>query len=131
MDRGVSVPATGAFIALALFSMILSLFAGRSLILVVIVAAVMALAFQGIAILNQTTLFCLAPEARSRLNTAFVVNNFIYGAVGSALASMLWNAGGWIVISIGGCVAISISLAIWFFSRRSIEDARKKTEGLL
>lgn len=122
MDRGLGVPATGAAITLVLASMMLSLFAAASLVLVVVVAAVVALAIQATGILNQTRLFTLAPEARSRLNTAFVVNNFLCGAVGSALASLLWNAGGWTAVSAGGCIAAALSLGVWFLSRRAFSN---------
>lgn len=45
-------------------------------------------------ILNATRLFTVARAARSRVNTAIVVTNFIAGAIGSAAAGLLWSAGG-------------------------------------
>ncbi|MEU1089256.1 hypothetical protein ABZ401_20965 [Streptomyces sp. NPDC005892] len=35
------------------------------------------------------------PQSRSRLNTASVTGNFLGGTIGSALASALWQSGGW------------------------------------
>ena len=88
MDRGVGIPAQGCFIALGVAAMLVSSLGSHSILMVVLAALLMSLSFQGIGILNQTTLFLLAPKSRSRLNTAFVVNNFIFAAVGSTLAAI-------------------------------------------
>ena len=69
MDRGVGIPAQGCFIALGVAAMLVSSLGSHSIILVVLAALLMSLSFQGIGILNQTTLFLLAPKSRSRLNT--------------------------------------------------------------
>jgi predicted MFS family arabinose efflux permease len=46
----------------------------------------------------------LNPEARGRINAIFVGVFFLGGAVGSALAGMLWTTGGWAAICLGGAV---------------------------
>jgi predicted MFS family arabinose efflux permease len=66
-------------------------------ILVVFAAVVLIdVAIQAVNVLNQTRLFAVGPNARSRLNTAFVTSNFIGGAIGSTLAGVLWQHGGWL-----------------------------------
>lgn len=89
------------------------------------VAAVFSIAVQGVSVLSQARLFALSNKERSRLNTVFVVNNFIFGAVGSALASLLWSNGGWSSVMIGSIIISLVSLVIWFFSR----NAFKQVEG--
>lgn len=122
-DMGLGVNALGLFIILYAFSMILGIFSGDVLYLIIACAIIMSLGFQGVSILNQTLLFSLNPGARSRINTAFVTNNFAFGAVGSLLASWLWAFGGWRSICIGATCALAISLSVWFASRRKLDRA--------
>ena len=88
-----------------------------SIVAIVIVAAVISVAVQGITVLTQTRLFNLSQEERSRLNTVFVVNNFIFGAVGSALASLLWSLGGWAYVMTAASAACVAALVVWMISR--------------
>lgn len=46
------------------------------------------------------------------MHTAFVTGNFIGGAVGSALAGVLWPAGGWSAVLLGGAAALTIALVV-------------------
>jgi len=117
-DRGLSLPATGIGWALILASFALAAFAGRSVALVVVVVLVLDIAVQGVNLLNQSRIFAVSGEARSRLNTAFVTSNFIGGAIGSAAASVLWTAGGWPAVSIAGIVLSAIAFAVWALGRR-------------
>ncbi|WP_156808920.1 hypothetical protein [Arthrobacter sp. TB 23] len=67
--------------------------------------------------LVQTRMLSIDPSARSRLNTVFVVDNFIGGSIGSTLAGVFWQAGGWPVLMIAAAVVTCIPLAIWFTQR--------------
>ena len=124
-DKGLSIPALGAFIVVCLISMICGLAFSDSIIAIVIVAAVLSVAVQGISVLTQTRLFNLSQGERSRLNTVFVVNNFIFGAVGSALASLLWAMGGWSYVMGAACAVSVAALIVWLFSRSKFEYADK------
>ena len=124
-DKGLSIPALGAFIVVCLISMICCLAFSDSIIAIVIVAAVLSVAVQGISVLTQTRLFNLSHGERSRLNTVFVVNNFIFGAVGSALASLLWAMGGWSYVMGAACAVSVAALIVWLFSRSKFEYADK------
>ncbi|MBO7702026.1 MAG: MFS transporter [Eggerthellaceae bacterium] len=119
-DAGRGIPATGAFLALCAATMALALPARAHVGAIVAVAAVYSFAIQGVGVLNQTRLFSYAPEMASRLNTAFVVNNFVCAATGSALSSVLWNACGWTGISLGGFAACFVATIVWFCSRHTI-----------
>jgi len=50
---------------------------------------------QMMQIANQTRIFGLGAEARSRLNTVYMTMYFVGGAAGSALASMAWERWQW------------------------------------
>ena len=76
-DKVCGIQATGSFIGISLISMVLSLFAGGSIVLIVIAAALYSLGVQGVGILNQARALALDPTKSSRLNTAFVFNNSV------------------------------------------------------
>lgn len=117
-DRGVSVPVTGAGIALVLVSLVVAGLGSRSIVVVLVAVVLLDVGVQATNVLNQTRLFAIDPAARSRLNTAFVTGNFVGGAIGSALASVLWNAGGWTAVTVGGAVLVGFSLTVWAVHRR-------------
>ncbi len=91
----------------------------------VLLVAIVAfdIATQASLILNQTRLLSIDPATRSRMNTAFVTGNFIGGALGSALAGVLWQAGGWTAVLLGGAAALTIALLVWATNRRTLTHA--------
>jgi predicted MFS family arabinose efflux permease len=50
---------------------------------------------QAAHISNQTAIFALVPEARSRLNTVYMTAYFTGGSLGSVLGGLAWTHGGW------------------------------------
>ena len=50
---------------------------------------------QGMQITNQAVIYALRPDARSRINSAYMVCYFVGGAVGSVAAGALYGAHGW------------------------------------
>ena len=121
-DKGLSVPALGGFIIISFITMICGFIFYDSIVAIVIIAAILSVAVQGISVLTQTRLFNLSNEERSRLNTVFVVNNFIFGAVGNALASFLWSLGGWTYVMMAASLISLIALIVWLFSRSSFNE---------
>jgi predicted MFS family arabinose efflux permease len=117
-DRGLSLPATGIAWTLAMAAFVLAAFAGHSVALVLVVIVLLDVAVQGINLLNQSRMFAVSNEARSRLNTAFVTSNFLGGAAGSAAASVLWATGGWTAVTIAGMVLSGFALVLWALGRR-------------
>ena len=124
-DKGLSVPALGAFIILSLVTMVGGYVFSDSILAIVLIAAVFSIAVQGISVLSQARLFALSNEERSRLNTVFVVNNFLFGAVGSASASFLWSQGGWSYVMIGAISISFIALIVWLSSRNPFNEMDK------
>ena len=130
-DKGLSIPALGAFIVVCLVSMVCGFAFSDSIVAIVIVAAVLSVAVQGVSVLTQTRLFNLSQGERSRLNTVFVVNNFIFGAVGSALASLLWSLGGWSYVMIAASVVSVAAFIVWLFSRSKFKYADESLDNYL
>ncbi|MBB5939169.1 putative MFS family arabinose efflux permease [Streptomyces zagrosensis] len=56
---------------------------------------ILDLAVQAVHISNQNLVYAVRPEARNRLNSAYMTSYFVGGAVGSAVTSVVWAAGGW------------------------------------
>ncbi|SEP76919.1 MFS transporter [Microlunatus flavus] len=117
-DRGWSLPASGLGWALVVVAFAVAALSGRSVVGVVVAILLLDVAIQGISILNQTRMFQISAEARSRLNTAFVTNNFLWGAGGSVLATVLWSAGGWVAVTLCGAALATVALVIWAVARR-------------
>lgn len=59
---------------------------------------------QGMQITNQSIIYALAPDKRSRINSAYMVCYFAGGALGSLLAGVIFNRYGWSGVSILGLI---------------------------
>lgn len=118
-DRGWSAPATGAALGLLALSLVAAWAACSSLVALIVVVVVLDAAIQGVLVLGQTRLFALPGSARSRLNTAIVVGNFLGGAIGSALAGPLWEIGGWTAIMAVSLGITLVGLLAWAMTHRT------------
>lgn len=67
----------------------------HSIALLVVGILLLDLAVQGVHITNQSIIFGLSAEARSRINAAYMTSYFIGGAVGSAVSAAVWATAGW------------------------------------
>lgn len=59
---------------------------------------------------NQTRIYALVPEARSRLNTVYMVTYFLGGALGSALGAYGWSVAGWNGVCLAGAAQLLVAL---------------------
>jgi predicted MFS family arabinose efflux permease len=123
-DRGWSVSAAGFALGVALGALVVARLASTSIVVLLVAVVLLDAAIQATNVLNQTRLFSVDPSARSRLNTAFVVSNFIGGAVGSTITGVLWQFGGWSAVTAGAATLIAIALTVWVTQRtRSLGSA--------
>ena len=79
---------------------------------------VLDVAAQGLHISNQSVIYDLAPDARSRVNAAYMTSYFLGGAAGSAAASLAWDAGGWGGVTAAGAAFGVAGVLAWLVSRR-------------
>ena len=80
------------------------LWLGRSsIVLIVVGVVVLDVGVQGTHILNQSTIYELAPSARSRINAVYMTSYFLGGAIGSAAGAFAFEqaAGGRCACSVG------------------------------
>jgi predicted MFS family arabinose efflux permease len=59
---------------------------------------------QAAQISNQSRIYALKPDARSRVNTVYMVAYFIGGALGSGVGAVVWPMFGWLGVSAAGLV---------------------------
>ena len=68
---------------------------------------------------NQTRVFALRPEARSRFNTVYMVSYFVGGAAGSWLGTAAWARFGWMgVCAVGAALSLLALIALGVGSAR-------------
>jgi predicted MFS family arabinose efflux permease len=82
---------------------------GRSITGLVIGVIVLDIGIQAAQISNQSRIYALKPEARSRVNTIYMTVYFIGGALGSVVASLAWHAFGWIGVCLAGLLATALA----------------------
>jgi predicted MFS family arabinose efflux permease len=122
-DRGLSVPALGGAMLLALASLLVAALGQSSIAAVVIAIALFSIGLQAALVIAQTRMMAIDPAARSRMNTVYVVGNFVAGAVGSALAGLIWAGAGWLGLMGVGAAILVVGLILWAVQRtRALAD---------
>ncbi|QDK37752.1 MFS transporter [Bdellovibrio sp. NC01] len=103
----------GVGLILTALSVLMLGFSGQSLIGLIVAIFIMDFGIQGAHISNQTRIFALREDARSRINTVYMFSYFMGGAAGSYLGSIAWNMAQWTgVITVCGVLA-ALSLLIY------------------
>jgi predicted MFS family arabinose efflux permease len=112
-DRGWQWRNTGVCTGLLIVSWA-ALWAGaRSIAALVIGLLVFDFAAQGLHITNQSEIYRLRPEARSRLNAAYMFLYFLGGATGSALSATLYGTMGWKGPCLAGAAFAAVGFILW------------------
>jgi predicted MFS family arabinose efflux permease len=96
-------------IGLVGLSFVVFAFSATSIAGLVIGVIVLDVGVQAAQISNQSRIYALKPEARSRVNTVYMVAYFIGGALGSGLASLAWQAMGWTGVCLAGLAATGLA----------------------
>jgi predicted MFS family arabinose efflux permease len=117
-DRGRGRVALSAFLTAILASWALLAAGASSLVALVAGIVLLDLGVQGAQISNQSTIYALRPEARSRLTTAYMVSLFLGGVIGSLLAAGVYGASGWGATCALGAALAATALAVWAATQR-------------
>lgn len=117
-DRGHGRLVQTAFLAAVPAGWALLALGGHSLAALLAGIVVLDLGVQGAHIGNQSTIYALRPEARSRLTTAYMVSVFVGAVGGSALAATVHAAAGWGAVCGVGAAVAATALAVWAATRR-------------
>jgi predicted MFS family arabinose efflux permease len=96
------------------------LWLGRtSLAALIIGIVVLDMGTQGMQITNQAMIYALRPDARSTINSAYMVCYFIGGALGSLAAGSLYGSFGW-----GGVCLLGVGLGLATLAMSAYERVR-------
>jgi predicted MFS family arabinose efflux permease len=120
-DRGGPRRTVGIAIVTTLLSFVVFGLGGRWLAGLVAGVLLLDLGVQGAQVSNQSRIYALRPESRSRINTVYMVIYFAGGSAGSALGALAWGYGGWVAVSALGLVLALAALLIHVLSARGRE----------
>lgn len=90
-----------------------------SVLALVVGVVLLDVGVQATHIANQTRIFALMPDARSRLNTVYMTVYFVGGAAGSLIGGWAWTHGGWPVICACGLGFIALAFLVSRFYARN------------
>jgi predicted MFS family arabinose efflux permease len=128
-DRGRGRYATLGAIVILLGSWSLLDLGAHSLAALIAGTIALDLGVQALHISNQSAIYALRPQARSRLNTAYMVAYFLGGAVLSAAASLVYSAAGWNGICALGALTAAAALWFWLATNRRAPTALPRKAG--
>ncbi|WP_456268897.1 MFS transporter [Kushneria sp. AK178] len=118
VDRGRARLTTTSGLVLLLVGWLPLLGAEHSLVAIVVGVLVLDIAVQLVHITNLNMVYRIDPDARNRLNAAYMVSYFLGGAAGSLASAWLYGHTGWMGVTIFG-IAISLAgLMIWWRGQR-------------
>jgi predicted MFS family arabinose efflux permease len=128
-DRGRHHRSTGSFFLIMAVSWVLIGMGSSSLGALIVGIAILDLGIQGAQITNQSVIYRLVPEARSRLTTAYMTAVFASAAVSSALASTLYDADGWSAVTALGGAFAGLGVVVWLWEQAMLRRRRGSVEG--
>lgn len=120
-DRGWAHAQTGVLVATTAMSFVLLALGHRNVAALAVGTALLELGIQGTHITNQALFYPLRPDARSRLNTAYMTAYFAAGSIGSALSASVYAAHGWDGVCLLGAVFPVAGLLVWL-----VESVRRR-----
>jgi predicted MFS family arabinose efflux permease len=119
-DRGHGQRVTGWCLAILLASWGVMAWAGHSLAALVAGILLLDLSSQAVHISNQSAIYRIRPEARSRLTAGYMTSYFTGGAVGSLASAAAYGHAGWPgVVAVGAGVS-ALGLLTWVVAGRSL-----------
>jgi predicted MFS family arabinose efflux permease len=107
------------------------LLVGRHLAGLITAIALIDVGVQSGHVANQSRIYSLVPEARSRINTFYMVAFFVGGALGSYLGPLGFNFGGWAGFCAIPLAALVFALAYFMRAERKRRSADESTMRLM
>ena len=119
-DRGHGAAATTGALVLTLAAWPLLALGANSVVVLIIGIMVLDLGVQGTQIGNQSAIYRLHPDARSRLTTAYMSAFFLGGVLCSSVTGALYASDGWAAVcTFGGLVSLA-GLGAWVLTARRV-----------
>lgn len=117
-DRGWGQRTTGVALFLLTVSWLPINDLKHSLIFLIIGVVLLDAAVQAVHVTNQSLIFNVRPEARSRLTAAYMIFYSIGSATGSIASTKLYAYAGWNAVCLFGAAISSIAFIFWALTRR-------------
>jgi predicted MFS family arabinose efflux permease len=112
-DRGRGQATTGVALALMLASWLPIALTRQSLPALVVGLVLLDLAVQAVHVTNQSMIYAIDPDARSRLVAAYMVFYSVGTAVGSVASTASYAWAGWTGVCLLGAALSATALAFW------------------
>lgn len=123
-DRGRQRMATGLFLGCILLGYGFLIFAKLSLIPLLIGVLLLDLGVQGTHITNQTQLYRVRAEVRSRVTSVYMTVFFAGGVLGSTLSSFGFRFGGWRLVALAGMGVAALNL-IYYATESKVGSSKR------
>lgn len=112
-DRGHTHFGTGSALLMTVLAFVIMGLWPYHVAAIIVGIVLLDLGVQGTQILNQSTIYTLRPEARSRLTTAYMTCFFLGGALGSAVAAAAFTHFGWTGVAAAGSGFGALGFGFW------------------
>jgi predicted MFS family arabinose efflux permease len=116
-DRGLGQWTTGIALTLMLLAWIPVALMGVSLWALIFGVVVLDFAMQAVHVTNQSLIFAVRPEARSRLAGGYMVFYSIGSATGAIASTMVYAWAGWLGVCCLGAGISAVALLFWAVTR--------------
>ncbi len=113
-DKGLSNRTPITLLVLNLTSFILMIFGTTHILPIILGILLLDAGVQGTHITNQSEIYRLRPEARSRLTTAYMTSYYTGGAIGSATSAAAYSSHGWYGVCLLGIFYATAAVIFWF-----------------
>ncbi len=120
-DSGHAERTTGIALALMLAAWLPIALLPISVWFLIIGVLVIDFALQAVHVSNQTLIFRVQPEARSRLTAAYMVFYSIGCATGSIASTMIYAYAGWTAVCVTAAFFSAIAVVFWWTTRQVAE----------
>ncbi|WP_228101533.1 MFS transporter [Paenibacillus donghaensis] len=117
-DQGFGQKTTGIALALLLLSWLPIGFLRHSLLALVLGIILLDMAVQAVHVTNQSLIFNVRPEARSRLTGGYMIFYSIGSAAGSIASTTVYASFGWNGVCLLGAAVSALALLFWACTRR-------------
>jgi predicted MFS family arabinose efflux permease len=107
---------TGLATSLLLISWLAMWGGGNHVGYLVLGVVVLDIGAQGLHITNQGEIYRLHPQARSRLNSAYMFTYFVGGAIGSATSAVVYGRYGWDGVCVVGAIFAAAAFGLWLLT---------------
>jgi predicted MFS family arabinose efflux permease len=110
-------------LSLVLISFVIFMFSTNSIVGLIIGVIIMDMGVQATHISNQAIIFSLNPGARNRINTIYMVSYFVGGALGTFLATRIWDTYNWTGVCTISIILSAIALIVHLSTRKTMQRA--------